>query len=286
VKRLTSIQIVFVRTIDILQLNLNSGELLYHTTEDRSGGRVTWSHDGKYLTFAAERSSGDQDIFIADVVNSLRDSKGQKRVARFVGIDNLPVFRLDDRVIAFAHRKLIQSSNKGPWAVYTVEPNKVDTKNTSPRLVADGFASIQRLSWFPDNRHLLVCTGEERNNLKVVDVETGHISDLVLAPMLDPGLGHAPILRVADVVLDRTGTKLAFSGYSNTGENGSPGWFIYNCNLNGTDLKRVTPSYDVRPSLYRFPQTGTTQATKVGWASGESMLPKNLSEFLNKTRPN
>jgi hypothetical protein len=113
---------------------------------------------------------------------------------------------------------------------------------------------IQRLTWFPDGRRILVYHSK---GVHVVKVKENQIEELLLPPLHDPDLPSGRPLLLKDVTLDATGLWLVFSGFRWSGDLKDPGgWYIYRCRLDGSEIQRLTPIEDKPVAPYVFPRTG------------------------------
>jgi hypothetical protein len=179
------------------------------------------------------------------------------------------VFRPDVALIAFAHEKQDAKTNRSTWSIYMVEPDKLYTQNNLPKEIGSGFTTIGRLSWFPDNRRLLLWTPAGKSPLQILDTQTGQTTDIPLDKLLGLYQPHNILSKIADPTLNPSGTKFVFAGYVNTSTTSQGGWFLFTCNVDGSNLKQLTAPLSIKPELYRFSNSGKTTASKIGWATGE-----------------
>lgn len=219
-------------------------------------GQVALSADGRFLAYSAFRRQGDADIFVDGVKDDLSGLQGHMRIARQDGEDCSPEFSPGGGRVYFAHCDPGTPPKGEAWSVYRVPPGKQYWENTPPELVVGGFGAIGRLSFFPDGR-LLVWHDK---GLDVVGVEAKTKTPLGLPELREPELpADRPALKLRDPAVSPDGKKLAFSGYRDSGDpQKGTGWYIYTCNLDGSDVKRVTPLADDPVEPYVFPGTGKT----------------------------
>jgi hypothetical protein len=217
---------------------------------------VSLSPDGSSLVYAAFRRQGDRDIFVDGLDPETLAERDHLRICRLEGDDRHPLFSPDGRQVYFAHCDPGAATKGEEWAVYRVPPDKQYWENTPPEPVVGGFGAIGRLSFFPDGRLLV----SHDKGLDVVDVEAKTRTPLGLPELRDSLLpADRPALKLRDPAVSPDGKKLAFSALRDSGDpqNGT-GWYIYTCNLDGSDVKRVTPLADDPVEPYVFPGTGKT----------------------------
>jgi hypothetical protein len=241
----------------VYDVHLETGELRKHTQPEREGKIPSWNGAGTLLAMYGERSHGDTDIFVADVARSLRDSRGQWRVAQQEGFDFLPTFHPREPWLVYVHESVTEDE-ESRCDLYRVEAGKPYWENEPPRKIVEDLPEPGRLSWFPDGQRLLVW---HEKGLEIVDVAAPKRTPLALPPLHDPDFPEGPSLELHDVVIDPTGTKLTFSGLRWSGRSpDDAGWYLYVCALDGSGLQRITPVEDEVVPLYQFPQTGKTAA--------------------------
>lgn len=244
----------------LLWLHLTTGRWRILNREDRPAGAATWAPDGSSVVFHALRRQGDTDIFQC----GLRREGGMVipddrfRLVHLTDIDIFPIFAPDGSRVYWGHCSLLTGPLEAyeGGALYRVLPGRQYWENP-PELILGKLGGVKRLSFFPDGRRLLVSHGDK---LDVVDVEAKTRTPLGLPALHDPELpADCPALRLRDPAVSPDGTRLAFSGYIDSGdpEHGT-GWFIYTCRLDGSELKRITPLEDAPVEPYVFPETGKT----------------------------
>lgn len=233
-------------------IDLRTGAVEQLTQEGRPGQWPRWSRDGRRVVVSAIRRYGDLDLFIIDASGT----HGETRLLRLDGIEAFPVFASKGDTVFFAYAEgLAMSPMSENWSIRIAVPPRNEVRGET-QLVADGFGRIERMTIFPDGRLLVWHEG----GLDVVDPETKTKEPLDLPPLRDPELPAArPALKLRDPAVSPDGKLLAFSGYRDSGdpEHGT-GWYIYTCNLDGSDVKRITPLEDDPVEPYVFPETGKT----------------------------
>ena len=155
----------------------------------------------------------------------------------------------------------------GKWVAYVVAPQGTCSIHVislspagepvgEPRRIADGLADVTSISAFPDSKRLLVSS---TGGWDTIDVETGHNTRVFDGAMADPDTPERELYDIREAVIDPTGTRVAFSGWRWSGDPDDailPR--IYVCNLDGSDVKRVTSMDDEPVEPYVFPASGKT----------------------------
>ena len=136
-------------------------------------------------------------------------------------------------------------------------------------------AEPERLSPFPDGKRVLISyIGNEyemKNLPEIINIETKMRLPLKLPTLLDPDLPKGKPLVPREITVSPDGQQIAFSALRWSGDPKDDGAIlIYACNLDGTDLKRITPPTNVALEPYKYPQEGVT-----GLNVWEKMLPKH-----------
>jgi len=237
----------------------------------------SWDPSGKLLAMSGTHSpsddagSEDSDIFVSKIAEKLsRVSMETNRcVAHLPGADILPVFSPEGNWIAFAHQEGPPSSDSltpdKSWSIYRVQPDISyrSKEYEPPQRIIEGLPQPERLGWFPDGKRLLMSyTGndyEMKNPPDIVDVENKTRHPLELVALRDPDLPQGQPLIVREPVVSPDGKKIAFRALRWSGNPKDDGAiYIYTCNIDGSDLKRITPPISQPPELYQFRQPGIT----------------------------
>ncbi len=234
----------------IFQFDLDSGDLTGHGSDERPAASGTWSHDGKRICFAARRGKGDQDIFVANTLQSMRDSTGQWRLSILPGDDILPVFSPNDQAVAFVNLG-VQSGGKLNRSIYVVSPDKIYTHNIAPQKIIDVNHSVERICWFPDGHRLLVSTGTLSKPILIVDTKNKTSKYPDFPSLYDLDISKKPLV-MSDVILNSSGNKIAFTGHVEGDGEAEGDNHIYICNIDGSDLVRLTPKNSTEPQLYKI----------------------------------
>jgi hypothetical protein len=236
-------------------LDLLVGHLASRTFGHWAVNGIALAPDGTRLAFSTELRGGDEDIFTVGVLANCQGIAEDVQRVRWDGLDEFPTWGPDGNRMAFSHW-LPNSGGLVRGAVWRFDATPTSPQHIRPEVVLSGLGMIRRMSFFPDGR-LLVWHDK---GLDVVDAEAKTRTPLGLPELRDPELpADRPALKLRDPAVSPDGKKLAFSGYRDSGDpqNGT-GWYIYTCNLDGSDVKRVTPLADDRVEPYVFPQTGKT----------------------------
>ncbi|MBP8955130.1 MAG: PD40 domain-containing protein [Armatimonadetes bacterium] len=234
-------------------LDLRTGLWRRIDPRDRPVGPASFGPGGRTICFEAHRRHGDLDVFHADFSVSDLKMHNQTRIVRRDGPDYSPLLSYDGQVVYFAGTPPRGHTEAAIWRTSATNSGQ---ERTPPEKLVDGFGTIRRMSLFPDGR-LLVWHAD---GLDIVDPEAKTKEPLDLPPLHDPELpDDRPALKLRDPAVSPDGQMLAFSGYRDSGdpERGT-GWYIYTCNLDGSDVKRITPLEDDPVEPYVFPETGKT----------------------------
>jgi len=250
-------------------------------TERATRHSPSWDPGGKLLAMAGTHSPSDNvgehddDIIVAEISRrlGLNSTEDTWCVAHLPGTDSLPVFSPDGKTIVFAHEErpapakdVERREYKEPtWSIYTVSATKsFDAEGYSPpKKIAALPRQPERLSWFPNGKQVLVGYWQEpyepATEANIVDLETKQCKPFKLPVLHDRGLSNGKPLAPSDLVVNASGTKLAFSALrwsGNTKDNGAI--CLYTCNLKGSGVKRITPYTGQPPILHQYPQQGVT----------------------------
>jgi len=236
----------------LVGISLATGEVIRFTSWERRGSTPFAGEE--VVVFSSDRRHGDEDIFAANLSYAPLAMSNQRRLCRLDGQDVCPVISADGCSVFFGHHDENTSRDR-PWEVWRVRANGPYWQNTPPEAVARGFGKIRRLCLFQEKRILVW----HAHGMDVVDATTGAVHALQLPELHDPDLPDGPPLKMREPGVSPDGTRLAFSGYRDSGdpEKGT-GWYIYICDLDGSDLRRVTPLGDEPVPPYVFPETGKT----------------------------
>ncbi len=233
-------------------LDLRTGVSFAFGGTQRPVEEITCAHTRPIAAFSAHRRQGDRDIFAADLDFQTLAATNQRRLARLEGHDCNPEFSPAEDTVFFAHCPPGGGSHE--WEVMRVPVGAPYWDNRPAERVMGGFGEIGRLSFFPDGRQLVVW---HRHGLDVVDVEAKTRKPLPLPALEDPDLPGGPALSMRDPTVSPDGTKLAFSGYRDAGDEAEgTGWYIYVCNIDGSEVRRVTPLRNDAVPPYIFPESG------------------------------
>ncbi|MEN6346938.1 MAG: hypothetical protein ABFE16_16665, partial [Armatimonadia bacterium] len=171
--------------------------------------------EGNCLTLPADRRRGDGDLFMVRVLDTGLSSLAAARRKRLDGLDELPCWSPTGDRVAFAHSTYEEGEGRN-CQLWAFSLRKPDLEGAKPELVVGNLESVGRLSFFPDGRRLLVSHGDK---LDVVDVEAKTRTPLNLPALHDPDLpAGCPALRLRDPAVSPDGTRLAFSGYRDSGD--------------------------------------------------------------------
>ena len=220
--------------------------------------QASLSPDGTAIVYSADRRHGDTDIFVDEIDEDLSGLHRHRRLCRLDGQDHHPVFLGDGTRVCFAHVEHVThqhgEEDLAATSLQVVDAAKSYWANDPSDEIVGGFVNVRRLSVFPDGIRVLVA---DDSGLWIVDVDTRTRTALSLPELHDPDLPDGPPLTIREPVVSPDGNRFAFSGYRDAGdgEEGT-GWYIYVCNLDGSDLRRVTPLEDEPVPPYVFPESG------------------------------
>jgi len=277
-------RIAFWMNNEIFILDLKTGFIGQCNDGQRiERGQPSWDSTGNYLLMAGMHSpsdmlgEGDADVFIAKIDRRLSASSMAEHwcVAVFPGADNAPVFSPDGKSVAFMHfeePKNSKESDETEWAIYLAKSAETPEgkKPEKPRKIISKLPLIERMSFFPEGKRMLISySGNEGTNSEdifglkrwpdILDLESKTIKPLNLPILHDPDLPQGKPLVVREPILNPGGTKIAFSALRWSGDPKDDGAIcIYTCNLDGSDLKRITPPTAEPLIPHQYPQPGIT----------------------------
>ncbi|MFW5867867.1 MAG: hypothetical protein ACOCX2_08630 [Armatimonadota bacterium] len=238
----------------IIWLSLDTGRWLLQSPSRRRVGPPAVAFDGSSVSYSALRRHGDRDIFVADIRRTETEDSNERRVVHLAGSDLHPVFSPDGSKVFFDHR-LRREDGSEASSIRVARSDVPYWDVPAPEIVLGEVPRVNGLSGFPDGR-LLVSHAE---GLGILDPPARQLTPLELGELHDPDLPNGQPLEVRDPVVSPDGTKLAFSGLRWSGDpEDAAGWYIYVCNLDGSNLRRVTPLEDEPVPPYVFPETGKT----------------------------
>lgn len=239
-----------------------------------------WNLSGNLLAMSGTHSpadlvgTDDTDIFVAEISKDLSAASmnSNRCIVHLSGRNVLPVFIPNGKSIVFAHEDLTSKSTEEPttqtgrnWTLCLVKPNKsYKTKDYEPpQEIIDGLSMPERLSFFPDGKRVLISYSDNeyamKNPPEIVDVEAKTRKPLNLPILHDPDLAKSQPLIVREPAIDPSGAKIAFRALRWSGNPKDDGAIcIYTCNLDGSDLKRITPPTAQPLEPYKYPQPGIT----------------------------
>lgn len=281
---------------DVAVMTVEGGVLVLHDL--RTGAKTSYgdstsitfsqaalSPDARMLAYVSQRTHGDVDLFI-DALDPANLMPGaHRRVLRLDGTEARPAFSPDVQRLWFAHgppSPRTGDPGPAPWSIGWV-PTDAEHGNKEWTELAKGFSDILGLSVFPEGDRLLVETWAaerpedtpRRRELWIVDASTGERTLLDLGTLRDPD--HPGIeLFLRDAALGPDGTHLAFAGFL-VHEDGS-GQAIYECALDGSDLRRVTPLEDHPVDFWTFPESGRSafELEKERWLEADNQRAEEL----------
>ena len=251
-------------------------------TQAHPGDRIyrmnpAWDAQGQWLATSGSYSPSDkvddQDIFIFNVRDrpALFGMENQRSIARFPGLDLLPVWNPKSPSIAFIHQEKDEK-----WGLYTVEVGELMAtgKKATPEKILE-VSATERLSFFPDGKRILRGGIDDKNvsMLEIINLETKTRAPLKMPVLRDADLPKSVPLKMSEVIISPDGKKIAFSALRWTGNLKDDGAIcIYICNLDGTGLKRISPAASAVLEPFKYPQAGVTALN--AW---EKLQPKSAA---------
>jgi len=235
-------------------LDLRSGKHLFLGRRQEGGHQGTWAPDGKSILVSAKRI-GRQSRAIYRVALAL-DSltpRGYSAVTDTTGNAIHPVASPDGTWLAYVEERFPQPG-KPSSSVYVQALSEAGLPRGAAREVMGQIADAESLSAFSDGRRLMLC---RETGVDVIDVLSGRHEALMLGSLHDPDLPEGEALLVNGACPSPDGERIAFNGLRWSGRpDDAAGWYIYACNLDGSDLRRVTPLDDEPVKPYTYPVTG------------------------------
>ena len=160
-----------------------------------------WAPDGSRLIAIVSPSPKPHDTYLPDLYTFSLDGEA-KDYGRFGGLLPTPKFSPDGSVIAFS-----AAEDDFP-ALYSIQTIPADWQpgTGQPHIVAPGYeGSFYGFDWLPDGKRIIVGLEEgQRDGVKVLDLETGDVSD-AFEPLETPGSGSLSLFSVS-----ADGKRLAF----------------------------------------------------------------------------
>lgn len=240
----------------VYELDLRTGALRRHTRADRPGAAPAFHPNGKWLAIQAVRSTYDQDVYLVDTARSLTSVRGQQRVARMDGVEALPAFRPDGKLLVFAHQP--PGNDLGPWELWAADLGDAFAQVTNVRKLVGELPEPGGISWSPSGRWLLWRRLQPPECALPawfrIDPAAGTQEPLPVPELADPELPGRKLVPFDAVLASED--EVVFAAIHWSGEAAQPGsWLIYRCGLDGGNLRRLTPLTD-EAEVYRFPDTG------------------------------
>jgi Tol biopolymer transport system component len=271
-------RIAFEMYETIYILDIASGALGQCNDRERVRRKTpSWDSSGVFLAMSgthspADRTSkDDDDIFIVKTTQTLSrvSIESNRCIAHLPGVDTLPVFSPDNQWIVFAHQEAISNSTGVAtgqnWAIYRVRTDKSYSQAgyEKPEKITGNLPEPERISWFPDGKQILVSYArneyEMKNPPNIVNVENKSVQLLKLPVLNDPDFPTTRSLIMLEPQVSPDGKQIAFCALRWSGDAKDEGAIcIYTCNLDGSNLKRITPAQGVPLKPYQYPQPGIT----------------------------
>ena len=230
---------------------------------------ASWSPDGEHLVMSGTHSptdskgnETDQDIFVSEIksVFSTNPVLNTRAIVRLSGDDKLPFYSPSGEWIYFAHREQNsfastatefpkKNSSQIPDKNWSIRRVRTNSNSEAPEVVIAQLEEPERLSFFPDGKRIFVSFGPgiKRYSIKpsdmgIVDVEKKVLTPFQLNTANDPLNKYSSLLNPQAVALSPDGKQLAFSALIWSAIEDDLAWFcIYTCDLDGSNLKRITP---------------------------------------------
>lgn len=244
----------------------NVGQLLSRRSNAHS---AAWHPGGEWLAVSVVRE-GRRAIHRVNVDRQRLRARGSTALVRSITPPFRPVFDPMGKWFVFTTRE----RTDGLRQLHSVQVVYLDGSGApidGPKRVADHIVAPLSVSAFPAGGRVLVC---HEDGLEQLSVTTGVRSALPWknAPSL-VAPAEEPLLRVRDACLSPQGDQVAFSGLRWSQEPEDPaGWYIYVCNLDGSQLRRVTPLEDTPVEPYVFPESGKTAFDVAKEIAGQRMF--------------
>ncbi len=280
-------------------LDFNSRSLIaipdFYTNDaalDAEGNSMVMSSYSQGVS-ETERDIYGVDLSIVDGVTLKAPKK--KAVVRLMGEELLPITSPDGKRLAFFHYQNLADGHLsyGPNDPMTGElyslPSKgtiTDTKALAP--IAKGLRAANQLSWFPDNERVLIFYESGNADLwntsyapEVFNVSTKQRTALNFKPFVDPEMPTGRLSAPLDMSVSADGKQIIFRAFSWSGKTKDQAiCHIYVCDLDGGQLKRITPNPPFKISKFRY---GSAQITpENAWERSVDAFRKAQTPSLSK----
>ncbi|MBU0610551.1 MAG: hypothetical protein KKI08_21895, partial [Armatimonadetes bacterium] len=152
------------------------------------------------------------------------------------GQDTLPQFIPGSQTLVFAHGPQPTDGIDAKWQIMATTLSQA-IGFSPPKVIAEGLPAILRLSVFPSGDRLLV---SHAGGLDIVEVGSGSRKSLAIPPLRDPE--GSQYLRMEHPTIDPSGKLIVFRALHQSDQGqGTRGYILYVCGLDGSQLRRITP---------------------------------------------
>lgn len=275
---------------EIWILDLKAGRLgRLNNSERVDRKQPSWNSQGTLLATTGQGGN----IYISGVAKGLGPfaMRNNYRPVDLHGMANFPTISPDGKWLAFSYKKVDPAKtvadtkeNAKEWSIGVVklEPQKDGVKPPEPIVLATQLPSVERISWFPDSKKFVVSyqssavgrKNEFARQPDVVTVAPKRISPLQLPILHDPNLPTGYKLIPNEVAVSPSGKKLSFCAMVWSGNPKDDAVrCIFTCNLDGSELKRLTPAKSVQLQPLTFPEKGLNALNAWG-----ELAPKIIGE--------